>query len=173
MVGVATRAHARLRDDSAHPGGCGVSVNRCHPAHSAEFRRRLLSRDVFQDLLMMADQDAGRLRLQLCQRRTQNADPGTGESFLHRTGREHRTARTEWGRRQDASGLGTRLSSRHGAYQDTLHHRGRLDAAAVGRTPQRSTKTVLQSGDPGSAVGKGVKFTSAFQEQRGSVFNRR
>jgi len=40
---------ADLRDDSAHPGGCGVSVNRCHTADSAEFRRRLLSCDVFQD----------------------------------------------------------------------------------------------------------------------------
>ena len=40
---------ADLRDDSAHPGGCGVSVNRYRTAASAEFRRRLLSCDVFQD----------------------------------------------------------------------------------------------------------------------------
>ena len=40
---------ADLRDESAYSGGCGVSVNRCHTAHSAEFRRRLLSRNVFEN----------------------------------------------------------------------------------------------------------------------------
>jgi len=42
---------ADLRDQSAYPGCGGVSVNRCHTADRAEFRRRLLSRDVFQDFL--------------------------------------------------------------------------------------------------------------------------
>jgi len=34
---------ADLRDESAYPGSCGMSVNRCHTADRAEFRRRLLS----------------------------------------------------------------------------------------------------------------------------------
>ena len=34
---------ADLPDESACPGRCGVSVNRCHTADRAEFRRRLLS----------------------------------------------------------------------------------------------------------------------------------
>jgi len=42
---------ADLRDESAYSGRCGVSVNRYRTAASAEFRRRLLSGDVFQDLL--------------------------------------------------------------------------------------------------------------------------
>ena len=42
---------ADLRDESAYPGSCGVSVNRCHTADSAEFRRRLLSGHVFQDFI--------------------------------------------------------------------------------------------------------------------------
>ena len=40
-----------LRDESAYSGRGGMSVNRCHPADRAEFRRRLLSCDVFQDFL--------------------------------------------------------------------------------------------------------------------------
>jgi len=40
-----------LRDESAYSGCGGMSVNRCHPADRAEFRRRLLSCDVFQDFL--------------------------------------------------------------------------------------------------------------------------
>jgi len=42
---------ADLRDESAYSGRCGVSVNRYRTAASAEFRRRLLSGDVFQDFL--------------------------------------------------------------------------------------------------------------------------
>jgi len=42
---------ADLQDESAYSGRCGVSVNRYRTAASAEFRRRLLSGDVFQDLL--------------------------------------------------------------------------------------------------------------------------
>ena len=33
---------ADLRDESAYPGSCGVSLNRCDTADRAEFRRRLL-----------------------------------------------------------------------------------------------------------------------------------
>ena len=42
---------ADLRDESAYPGSCGMSVNRCHTADRAEFRRRLLSGHLFQDSL--------------------------------------------------------------------------------------------------------------------------
>ena len=37
---------ADLRDESAYPGRGGVSVNRCHTADRAEFRRRLLPSDM-------------------------------------------------------------------------------------------------------------------------------
>jgi len=40
---VADSEVADLPDESAYPGSCGMSVNRCHTADSAEFRRRLLS----------------------------------------------------------------------------------------------------------------------------------
>ena len=42
---------ADLRDESAYSGRCGVSANRYRTAASAEFRRRLLSGNVFQDFL--------------------------------------------------------------------------------------------------------------------------
>ena len=50
-VGTRTRAVAdpevaAVRDESDYPGRCGVSVNRCHTADGAEFRRRLLSGNV-------------------------------------------------------------------------------------------------------------------------------
>jgi len=42
---------ADLPDESGYPGNCGMSENRCHPADRAEFRRRLLAGDVFQDFI--------------------------------------------------------------------------------------------------------------------------
>ena len=48
---VADSEVADLPDESAYPGKCGVSVNRCHIADRAEFRRRLLSGNMFQNFL--------------------------------------------------------------------------------------------------------------------------
>jgi hypothetical protein len=50
---------AGLRDEIADLGGCGVSVNRCHTADRAEFRRRLLSGNVFQDSFNVRTGDVG------------------------------------------------------------------------------------------------------------------
>jgi hypothetical protein len=55
VAGVVVPAHASevadLPDESAYPGSCGVSVNRCHPLIALNSGRRPLSRDVFQDFL--------------------------------------------------------------------------------------------------------------------------